>query len=337
MDTPFISCIVPVYNVESYITRCIDSVLLQTFSDFELILVDDGSPDNCGRICDNYAKKDNRIVVIHKKNEGVSSARNAGLDISRGKWICFLDSDDWLDINYFSIIDKYIKQSESDLLIFGLKVENENHFFSDTFLLNSNEEFLINNKSDFHKFFFSLRVNQENDACLNSLLNKVFKGELIQNIRFDNEIKLGEDLIFCLDYFKKVNHSIVLKKCFYWYRCNATGAIHTFRESDFNDTNRVLAKTAEYFNYSSEDTLSEELLTQYKYTIVMNCLIQTGNYIVNYKNYKKQLLTRFTPLLPSLKIYPLLSFKQKVVYTIMRLHWYKLFLIIMKVKNIRNR
>lgn len=93
---PTISIIVPVYNVEAYLCRCIDSILAQTFTDFELILVDDGSPDNCSSICDEYAKKDSRIVVVHKENGGLSDARNTGLDIAKGEYIGFVDSDDFI-------------------------------------------------------------------------------------------------------------------------------------------------------------------------------------------------------------------------------------------------
>lgn len=105
---PQISVIVPVYKVELYLHRCVDSVLGQTFTDFELILVDDGSPDNCGAICDEYAAKDSRIVVIHQKNGGLSAARNAGLDWvfanSDSQWITFIDSDDWVHSNYLQAL-----------------------------------------------------------------------------------------------------------------------------------------------------------------------------------------------------------------------------------------
>lgn len=96
MDTQKISVIVPVYNVEKYLSRCIDSIISQTFSDFELILVDDGSTDSSGKICDEYGKKDGRVKVIHKKNGGQSSARNAGIENSTGEYISFVDSDDWI-------------------------------------------------------------------------------------------------------------------------------------------------------------------------------------------------------------------------------------------------
>ena len=96
-----LSVIIPVYNVEKYLRKCVDSVSAQDIADMEVILIDDGSPDNCGAICDEYAEKDLRVIVIHKKNEGVSTARNVGLDIARGKYITFVDSDDYLLPNTF--------------------------------------------------------------------------------------------------------------------------------------------------------------------------------------------------------------------------------------------
>ena len=94
-DQKLISVIVPIYNVERYLEKCVNSILVQTYSNLEIILVDDGSPDNCPQLCDQLAKKDSRIVVVHKKNGGLSSARNAGIDIARGEYIGFVDSDDW--------------------------------------------------------------------------------------------------------------------------------------------------------------------------------------------------------------------------------------------------
>ena len=101
-QTPIISVIVPVYNVEQYLPRCIDSILAQTFTDFELLLIDDGSKDKSGAICDAYARKDPRIRVFHKPNGGVSSARNMGLDNAKGEWIAFVDSDDWVNEDFLA-------------------------------------------------------------------------------------------------------------------------------------------------------------------------------------------------------------------------------------------
>ena len=99
-NSPLVSVIVPVYKVERYLPRCVESILGKTYTNFELILVDDGTPDRSGVICDRYAEKDSRIKVIHKENGGVSSARNAGIDAAQGEWITFVDSDDWVAENY---------------------------------------------------------------------------------------------------------------------------------------------------------------------------------------------------------------------------------------------
>lgn len=115
-EVPKISIIVPVYNVEKYLARCIDSILEQTFSDFECLLIDDGSPDCSGALCDEYAHKDNRIHVIHQKNAGVSAARNRGLDAARGEWICFVDSDDWCAKDMLSLLYGAAFENDADVV-----------------------------------------------------------------------------------------------------------------------------------------------------------------------------------------------------------------------------
>lgn len=179
---PQISVIVPVYKVEPYIRRCVDSILVQTFADFELILVDDGSPDNCGKICDEYAEKDARVHVVHQKNGGLSAARNAGLDWSfdnsESSWIGFLDSDDWvhpcfLEYLYCAAINNDVKISICDY------IESE-----------GKEEVLpCSFKAD--------RINWEpfflnNNVKATVAWNKLYSKELFINIRYPNG-KLHED------------------------------------------------------------------------------------------------------------------------------------------------
>ena len=127
---PQISVIVPVYNVEPYLRRCVDSILAQSFTNFELILVDDGSPDNCGTICDEYAAKDDRIHVIHQKNGGLSAARNAGIDWayanSDSRWISFIDSDDWVHTQYLELLLDACIKNHTEISSCGIKkIENE--------------------------------------------------------------------------------------------------------------------------------------------------------------------------------------------------------------------
>lgn len=115
MEAPLISVIVPVYKVEKYLDRCVQSIADQTYRNLEIILVDDGSPDNCGAMCDTWAEKDSRIRVIHKENGGLSDARNAGLEVATGEYISFVDSDDWLDLQFLQILYDLAIQTDADL------------------------------------------------------------------------------------------------------------------------------------------------------------------------------------------------------------------------------
>lgn len=115
-----ISIIIPIYKVEPYLRRCVDSVLAQTYTDLEIILVDDGSPDNCGAICDEYAAKDPRIKVIHKQNGGLSDARNAGLDIMTGRYVGFVDSDDWIEPQMYERLMELMTQYDADMAFGGV-------------------------------------------------------------------------------------------------------------------------------------------------------------------------------------------------------------------------
>lgn len=119
-EKPLISVIIPVYNVEKYLVRCVESVVNQTYKNLEIILVDDGSPDNCGQICDQLAKDECRIVVIHQKNMGLSSARNSGIKIAKGEYFTFVDSDDWILSSMVEDLYRIITESSSDMAICGL-------------------------------------------------------------------------------------------------------------------------------------------------------------------------------------------------------------------------
>ncbi len=127
MNKELISVIVPIYNVEKYLEKCITTIVNQTYKETEIILVDDGSTDSCPKICDNWLKKDERIKVIHKKNGGLSDARNAGIDIAKGKYICFVDSDDYLEKNYIEKLYFSLKENNTNISQCGIKYVDENN------------------------------------------------------------------------------------------------------------------------------------------------------------------------------------------------------------------
>lgn len=194
---PKISIIVPVYKAERYLHRCVDSILAQTFTDFEVLLIDDGSPDNSGKICDEYAIKDARVKVIHKQNGGVSSARNLGIKIALGEWIFFLDADDWVDATLF---ENYLNQSCADLIISGFTefgCSNKKFEVRDNLIFNVASQNLLS-------------LNSENMPIKKLLLycwGKFFKRSIIldNNISFNENIKLSEDAIFVIEYLNYTN------------------------------------------------------------------------------------------------------------------------------------
>lgn len=204
MSNPKISIIVPVYNAEKYLNRCIDSILSQTFKDFEVLLVDDGSKDKSGAICDEYAKKDNRVRVFHKENGGVSSARNVGLDEANGKYISFVDSDDWVVPAYFAeLLSLYhgdIDLVECSYIYYG----NEQILFKTEFVESDSEHYL-------EKLFQNRRFYE------GFLWVKLFKATLINNLRFESKLAFNEDRVFIAQYMLKCRKVVATQKCLYYY------------------------------------------------------------------------------------------------------------------------
>ncbi len=200
---PKISVIVPVYNVEKYIHRCIDSILSQSFIDFELILVDDGSPDNCGKICDEYAQKDCRVRVFHKPNGGVSSARNLGLDNTKGKWITFIDSDDYIEIDYLEELVLFERDDKTDFVVTLNTIRKYTQCKS-----------LTLQYSEYNQLF-SLYGLDKNGY----VIGKLYKTDIIQKLqlRFNTNVHLGEDVMFALKYLMHTNSIVIFSSDKYIY------------------------------------------------------------------------------------------------------------------------
>lgn len=195
---PKVSVIVPVYNTEKYLHRCVDSILAQTFTDFELLLVNDGSTDGSGAICDEYAQKNSRVRVFHKENGGVSSARNLGMDKAQGEWITFVDSDDWLDVDFLSSLA--MKTSDTDFVL-ELSDYNDISIEEKATIFNENIGNLLSWTVPWGKLF----------RC--SLLKS-------HKIQFDCSVFSGEDTMFVFDYLALVNNISYSKTSYYNYRHN---------------------------------------------------------------------------------------------------------------------
>ena len=213
---PKVSVIIPVYNVEAYLKQCLDSVINQTLKDIEIILVDDESPDNCPKICDDYAKKDKRIKVIHQKNKGLSGARNTGMEFATGEYIAFIDSDDWIEKTMLRTLFSTAEKHNSDVAVCNVnlcypsgKVENKKYWryekISQLYTEDIYSEFLIS-------------------PCWSC--NKIYKKNILDklNLKFIENI-LYEDVPFFTELFLNIQKISFVPEYFYNYRLERDGAI----------------------------------------------------------------------------------------------------------------
>ncbi len=196
-DMPLFSIIVPIYNVQKYINKCVESILNQTHKDLEIILVDDGSPDGCPQICDEYARQDSRVKVIHKDNGGLINARKSGLEAANGAYIGFVDGDDWIEPEMYALFADRIKKYSPDMVLsdfyydYGNKLINSEQLFEQEFYNKQDLKSKMYPKMLFSGIYYKFGVNP---CCW----SKVYKKELIEkNLpQVDGRIKMGEDAAF---------------------------------------------------------------------------------------------------------------------------------------------
>ncbi|QNG58484.1 glycosyltransferase [Bacillus sp. PAMC26568] len=205
-----ISIIIPIYNVEKWLPNCIECILDQTFREIEIILVNDGSSDKSGEICDEYAKKDSRIKVIHKDNGGSSSARNLGIKVAIGKYIVFIDADDQISLDYCSKLYNIAENHNCDVVLCGYKTFPQENIIIPSFKLNTvmnGREFVLS----------SLNPHTKNDLCFS--WRYIFKLQRIKenNISFNEQIFVGEDVLFNLECLLQSKKVYALKEVLYFY------------------------------------------------------------------------------------------------------------------------
>ncbi|MBU5337314.1 glycosyltransferase [Intestinibacter bartlettii] len=199
-----ISVIVPIYKVEEYLERCINSILNQTYKNLEIILVNDGSPDKCPNICEEYAKKDDRIKVIHKQNGGLSDARNYGLNIAIGKYISFVDSDDYIEKNMYQDMINELRMKKADIVSCAI-----NNVYSDRSVSSDIEERVYDTESALKDLILGKNLNQ-------TVWNKLYKKDVINGILFEKG-KINEDDFWTYQVFANSKKIITLNKVLYNY------------------------------------------------------------------------------------------------------------------------
>lgn len=246
LTSPLISVIVPVYKVEKYLVKCVDSIVNQTYKNLEIILVDDGSPDNCGKICDDYAAKDSRIKVIHKANGGLSDARNVAIDVASGDYITFIDSDDLINA-------RYIETLYSVLVRYSALISSVSYKWA------YDPREVIEEKSEKYEIYhFNANEAIENmlvqKVMLNSAWGKLYKRELFDGLRFTKDI-LYEDLDFFYKIYERSENNVHADVPLYFYRKNQESIIGSFNVRRL-DVLKVTGDIVEYMKTKHPQLIS---------------------------------------------------------------------------------
>lgn len=238
-NMPKVSIIVPIYNVEQYLPRCMNSLFNQTLKDIEIILVDDKSPDKCPEMCDHYALQDKRIKVIHKeKNEGLGFARNSGLEIAIGEYIAFVDSDDYIDLRMYEILYNKTVEQNLDTAFCNYCIENNKQELK---LFSNNIEFKIFDNTDDILGVLLDMIGSEPSCAVDriyemSTCTAIYSNSVIEKykVRFCSEREIiSEDLVFQIDYLQNAKKIAITDNTLYYYCENQISLSHSFREDRF--------------------------------------------------------------------------------------------------------
>lgn len=279
---PLVSVIVPIYNVEKYIDRCLNSIINQKLENIEIILVDDGSPDNCPQICENYQKRDNRIKVIHKKNEGLGYARNSGMEIADGKYISFIDSDDYISEDFlYKLYTKAVEYDADACLggntsVLSTKTLVYEHLFAGKILIGDEVK---------SKLLLSMLGYDEmgNGYTGMSVWRGIYKKSILEKfaISFPSERKyISEDIIFDIAFFAKANKVVISDSVGYFYCYNGDSLTTTYKEDRFekykilyNYERQLVRNFKNYYLY--EQRITSMFLANIRVTLMqeVNCCI----------------------------------------------------------------
>ena len=244
-EKALISVIIPVYKVEKYVERCIQSVINQTYENLQIILVDDGSPDNCGKICDEYAKKDHRIEVIHKSNGGLSDARNKGLEIAKGEYIGFVDSDDYIEADMYEVLYNLLKQYNADVSICN-------------FYTVSQGKISIKNADNGINEYNRIEILKEIllDRNIQSYAwNKLYKKELFDEIKYPIGKKY-EDIGTTFFLLEKCNKVVVTGKSEYYYINRQDSIVNNVIETTITDYIELIMQRYDYIEENIKELSS---------------------------------------------------------------------------------
>lgn len=314
---PKISIIVPVYNVEDYIEKCIKSILNQVFTEFELILVDDGSTDNSGNICDKYAEKDNRIIVIHKENGGISSARNIGLNIAKGEYIAFVDSDDYINKNMYHTLYNLIIKTQSDIAMCNYKTisKDEEVNLNEDQIINSHDIKCINNIQYLNNLYGKDKVKYI------VMWNKLYKNEIFRKLRFkDSRIEEDEFIIHHVLYLS--DKIVYIDKNYYYYMQRNNSIVGSKYNLKRLDKIYALEDRIEFFKEKKLVDLYNKAVKDYIDVFFWN-YYEMKKEINGYKKEIKNIMKSYNKVLKDMLFNPFISLKHKLFLILFKINLFK--------------
>ena len=263
MNQPKVSIIVPVYNAERFLSKCVSSILDSTYKNYELILVDDGSTDNSSGICDQFAQKDNRIIVVHQLNAGVSEARNKGLSLASGEFISFIDSDDFIHPQMIECLYNEIHNSSCSFsMVIEENVSEENYIIEKPLITNYTTENL--NK---HDCIFNLTHEGKEKRNFVHLLGKLYRKSLLAGMIFDKEISLSEDLLFNMEFYLKDGNGIRIMEPMYYRTLLRTDSLSARKPTD------IIYNAGIYLKSLSLIPTEETIFRSYIINNIMNRIV----------------------------------------------------------------
>lgn len=329
-----ISIIIPVYNAEENLKRCLESVTNQTYSNIEILIINDGSTDTTIKICEEYAKKDKRIRIINKKNEGVSIARNTGIKNAGGDYLLFIDSDDWIELQTCEELNKIVSKCDYDSICFRNTFHNE-HTVKKDFWKERKEKDIV--KSLFYE------IENENSSISSAVYiwNKLYNKEsIIKNkIYFDEELKYGEDLLFNYAFFSENKKVYYLDKLLYNYYINNTSVTHKYDKNFAHQQLLLLEKLKsklkkdeklDYYYWSVK--IIEKTLDAGFMNISDRNIFKINYKILEIKNYFKNEI--FTEIIDNVPYKDISKRRLKIINYIKKNKYFRLYLYLIFSKGI---
>ena len=282
-----VSVIVPIYNVEKYLDRCMQSLLNQTLNDIEIIMVDDGSPDRCPQMCDEYVKKDSRVKVVHKKNEGLGYARNSGLEVAVGEYVAFVDSDDYVDTRMYERLYLSAKENSADVVFCGFHNEVKLGRWIES---NEVSEDVVWTGDAIRNFMLDMIACAPYDKMERkyqmSVWHAIYKHSIIRdnNIRYFSERDIvSEDIPFQVDFLSLTDKVVYLKESFYYYCLNGSSLSKSFKLEKYAGFKKLRSLLIEKL----DDEVSIQRINR---LFIGYCRSYVGNLALSGRNDKKKIL-----------------------------------------------